>query len=75
VWGESLEHPHNTKTKQKQNMFNGETQQPHVLCLGLAKCDGACGRMGIMYVFNQVIEQVCGVMEIPMVRKFDSKTQ
>ncbi len=42
--------------KQKQNMFDGKTQEPHVLCLGLAKCDGACGRMRIMYVFNQVIK-------------------
>ena len=56
-------------------MFNGETQQPHILCLGLAKCDGACGRMGITYVFDQVIEQVHGVMEIPAVRKFNSKMQ
>ena len=59
------------KTKQ----FDGKTQQPHILCLGLAKCDGVCGRMGIMYVFDQAIEQVCGVMEIPVVRKFDSKMQ
>ena len=55
--------------------YENEMQQPHVLCLGLAKCDGACGRMGIMYVFDQVIEQVHGVMEIPAVRKFDSKMQ
>ena len=75
VWGESLEHLCDTKTKQKQNMFDGKTQQPHVLCLGLAKCDGACGRMGITYVFNRVIECVCGVMEIPAVRKFDSEMQ
>ncbi len=38
-------------------------QQPPVLCLGLAKCDSACGRMGITYVFDRAIEQVCGVME------------
>jgi len=56
-------------------MFNGEMQQPHILCLGLAKCDGVCGRMGITYVFDRVIERVHGVMEIPTVRKFDSETQ
>src|SRR5260370_38732670 len=67
VWGESLEHLCDTKTKQKQNMFDGKTQQPHILCLGLAKCDRACGRMGITYVFDQVIKQVHGVMEIHVV--------
>ncbi len=56
-------------------MFDGETQQPHVLCLGLAKCDGVCGRMGIVYVFGQAIKQVHGVMEIPMVQKFNSEMQ
>ena len=56
-------------------MFNGKMQQPHILCLGLAKCDSACGRMGITYVFDQAIKQVHGVMEIPMVRKFDSEMQ
>ena len=47
----------------------------HVLCLGLAKCDGVCGGMGITYVFDQVIERVREVMEIPAVRKFDGKMQ
>ena len=67
VWGELLECLCDMKTKQKQNTFNGEMQQPHILCLGLAKCDSVCGRMGIAYVFGWVIEQVCGVMEIPVV--------
>ena len=62
-------------TIQKQNTFDGKMQQPCILCLGLAKCDSACGRMGIAYVFDQAIEQVCGVMEIPMVQKFDSEMQ
>ncbi len=56
LWGSGvgglLEHSCNTKTKQKQNMFDGETQQLHVLCLGLAKCDSVCGRMEVVYVFD-----------------------
>ena len=48
VVGAFVQYENKMKTKQ----FDGKTQQPHILCLGLAKCDGVCGRMGIAYVFD-----------------------